>query len=94
MIEFYGTYLIVLVRDTLRQSEVPLSVKEIGLQIHQYDDHRLQRNFELRIRNALRNLVDQDKVKYQTCSGQRNLIIFKYSILQHEEEHSGSAEKP
>lgn len=94
MIEFYGTYLIVLVRDTLHQSDVPLSVKEIGLQIHRYDDHRLQRNFELRIRNALRNLMDQSTVQYQSFPGQRNLIIFKYSILEHEEEHSGSDQKP
>ena len=83
-----------LVKAVLEQSSVGLSVKEIGLQLHQYEDTRQQKNFELRIRTALMHLLNEEIVESQICKGPRNLYYFTYSIIQDEKESSGAAQSP
>lgn len=90
LFKYYGTYLAVLVRDLLAESSSALSVKEIALQLHQYEDDRQQKNFEVRIRTALGHLVHEELVESQICKGPRNLYYLTYSIIQDEKESSGA----
>lgn len=91
LFKYYGTYLAVLVRDLLQESTHPLSVKEIAWQLHQYEDDRQQKNFEVRIRTALGHLLHERLVESQICKGPRNLYYLTYSIIQDEKESSGTA---
>ncbi len=94
LFKYYGTYLAVLVRDLLQDATQPLSVKQIALQLHQYEDDRQQKNFEVRIRTALGHLLHEQLVESQTCKGPRNLYYLTYSIIQHEKDASGATQSP
>ncbi len=80
MHRYYGTYLVHLVRQTLKKGKKALSVKEIAARINQFENSREQRNLETRVRRAIAALESEEDLLKETCGMEGNLFCFKYRI--------------
>lgn len=74
----YGTYLNFRVAQALEEKPIALSIKEIALLIHTYEDQVQQRNLERRIRRALIRM--EDSLTKEEERGERNIILTKYKF--------------
>lgn len=90
----YGTFLAHLVLDTLKVTDKPLAVREIALLIHVYDTRREQRNFNDRVRRAVRNLREDQLIASVDKTTSGNIIITKYKTYEQDcRQGEGAAEK-
>lgn len=80
MHRYYGTYLVHLVRETLKRAKAGLSVKEIAARINQFQSSREQRNLEVRVRRAIATLEGEEDLTRETAGLEGNLICFKYTL--------------
>ena len=86
MHELYGTYLIHLVEKTLRDSELPLSAREVAQHIRKYPTYRERNNFLIRVRRALNLLTEDGHLLKEKHRIHHNLVCFKYKFIQHEQK--------
>lgn len=80
MHKYYGTYLVHLVRETLKGHPAGLSVREIADRINRFPTPREQRNLENRVRRAIITLEGEESLEKETCGIEGNLICFKYRL--------------
>lgn len=83
MHRLYGTYLIHLVAEVLQRNSAA-TVKEIALEIHNYESPTLQRNLEERIRRALKHMETERMVEKEVCPMQCNLFAYNYKLATNE----------